>query len=154
MAKLTRSDKKQIEAILARYKTNDRTTMSAQDSIPFQQMYPDGICRVTDNLYIGAFVIFGDVELTKAMGYNGARKHQKFEDPRYLYWADKLGLLVWGELPSAYWLRDSEKRNMMRDLSEAIKRDYNHRQQVIVGSVVMLCVAVAMGLMNNYNPKR
>ncbi|MCF0216782.1 MAG: hypothetical protein HUK21_09960 [Fibrobacteraceae bacterium] len=35
-----------------------------------------------------------------------------------------------------------------------IKRDYNHRQQVIVGSVVMLCIAVAMVLMNNYNPKR
>ena len=33
---------------------------------------------------------------------------------------------MWGELPSAYWLRDSEKRNMMRDLSEAIRRDYNH----------------------------
>ena len=67
-----------------------------------------------------------DVELTIAMGYNGARKHQKLEDPRYLYWADKLGLLVWGELPSAYWMQDSEKRNLMRDLSEAIKRDYNH----------------------------
>ena len=51
MAKLTRSDKKQIEAILARYKTNDRTTMSAQDSIPFLRMFPDGICRVTDNTY-------------------------------------------------------------------------------------------------------
>ena len=51
MAKLTRSDKKKIEAILARYKTNDRTTMSAQDSIPFLRMYPDGICRVTDNTY-------------------------------------------------------------------------------------------------------
>jgi len=51
MAKLTRSDKKQIEAILARYMTNDRTTMSAQDSIPFLRMYPDGICRVTDNTY-------------------------------------------------------------------------------------------------------
>ena len=35
-----------------------------------------------------------------------------------------------------------------------VKREYNHRQQVIVGSVVMLCVAVAMVLMNNYNPKR
>ena len=67
-----------------------------------------------------------DVELTLKMGYNGARKHQKFEDPRYLYWADKMGLLVWGELRSAYWLRDSEKRNMMRDMSEAIARDYNH----------------------------
>ncbi|MBQ7922728.1 MAG: ATP-binding protein [Clostridia bacterium] len=51
MAKLTRSDKKQIEAILARYKTNDRATMSAQDSIPFLRIYPDGICRVTENTY-------------------------------------------------------------------------------------------------------
>ena len=44
-----------------------------------------------------------DVELTKAMGFNGARKHQKVEDPRYLYWADHLGLLVWEEMPSAYY---------------------------------------------------
>lgn len=72
-----------------------------------------------------------DVELTLAMGYNGARKHQKFEDPIYLYWADKLGLLVWSELPSAYWLRDSEKRNLMRDLSEAIRRDYNHPSIIV-----------------------
>ena len=35
-----------------------------------------------------------------------------------------------------------------------IKREYDHRQQVVVGSVVMLCVAPAMVLMNNYNPKR
>ena len=43
-----------------------------------------------------------DVELAKAMGFNGVRKHQKIEDPRYLYWADQLGLLVWSEMPSAY----------------------------------------------------
>lgn len=35
-----------------------------------------------------------------------------------------------------------------------VKREYNHKQQVIVGSIVMLCVALAMVLMNNYNPKR
>jgi len=35
-----------------------------------------------------------------------------------------------------------------------VKRDYNHKQQVVVGSVIMLCVALAMILMNNYNPKR
>ena len=43
-----------------------------------------------------------DVELAKAMGFNGVRKHQKIEDPRFLYWADRLGLLVWEEMPSAY----------------------------------------------------
>ena len=86
-----------------------------------QGYWPDGLLTAPSD-----DALRRDVELTLAMGYNGARKHQKFEDPRYLYWADKLGLLVWGELPSAYWLRDSQKRNMMRDLSEAIKRDYNH----------------------------
>ena len=35
-----------------------------------------------------------------------------------------------------------------------IKREYDHKQQVIVGSVVMFCIALAMVLMNNYNPKR
>lgn len=46
----------------------------------------------------------------------------------------------------------------MQELNEEnpsyIKREYDHKQQVIVGSVVMLCVAIAMVLMNNYNPKR
>lgn len=41
-----------------------------------------------------------DIELTLAMGFNCVRKHQKAEDPRYLYWADRLGLLVWAEMPS------------------------------------------------------
>src|SRR5439155_1449257 len=35
-----------------------------------------------------------DIRMTKEMGFNGARKHQKLEDPRYLYWADHMGLLV------------------------------------------------------------
>src|SRR5690606_15258725 len=52
-----------------------------------------------------------DVLLAKAMGFNGVRKHQKIEDPRYLYWADHLGLLVWEEMPSAYrYTRDSIRR--------------------------------------------
>lgn len=67
-----------------------------------------------------------DIELTLQLGYNGARKHQKFEDPRYLYWADVLGLLVWEELPSPYFFSDTMKRNCFRDMQEAIKRDYNH----------------------------
>lgn len=43
-----------------------------------------------------------DVERAKALGFNGVRKHQTIEDPRYYAWADRLGLLVWTELPSAY----------------------------------------------------
>ncbi|SEL14156.1 glycoside hydrolase family 2 protein [Nitrosovibrio tenuis] len=67
-----------------------------------------------------------DVELVKAMGFNGVRKHQKIEDPRYLYWADKLGLMVWEEMPSAYRFTRSAIKRMVREWTEAIERDYSH----------------------------
>ena len=46
--------------------------------------------------------IKADIVFTKAAGFNGARKHQKFEDPYYYYLADELGLLTWCEMPSSY----------------------------------------------------
>lgn len=67
-----------------------------------------------------------DIEMTKKMGFNGARKHQKIEDPRYYYWADKLGLLVWGEMPSSYNFNAEEIENVTREWVEFINRDYNH----------------------------
>lgn len=70
--------------------------------------------------------IVQDIKLTKEMGFNGARKHQKIEDPRYYYWADQLGLLVWGELPSAYEFNDNAMTNSSAELIEFIKRDFNH----------------------------
>lgn len=67
-----------------------------------------------------------DVELTKAMGFNGVRKHQKIEDPRYLYWADVLGLLVWEEMPSAYRFTARAINRMLREWTEVIARDRSH----------------------------
>ncbi|HWI14955.1 MAG TPA: glycoside hydrolase family 2 TIM barrel-domain containing protein, partial [Burkholderiales bacterium] len=67
-----------------------------------------------------------DVELAKAMGFNGVRKHQKIENPRYLYWADRLGLLVWEEMPSAYRFTRTAVRRMVREWQEVIDRDYSH----------------------------
>ncbi len=67
-----------------------------------------------------------DVELAKAMGFNGARKHQKIEDPRYLYWADTLGLLVWEELPSAYRFTTRSVERVTREWMEVIARDRSH----------------------------
>lgn len=67
-----------------------------------------------------------DIEMTKKLGFNGARKHQKIEDPRYYYWADKLGLLVWGELPSAYDFCTEEMENLFDEMRGFIERDYNH----------------------------
>ena len=67
-----------------------------------------------------------DIELTLALGFNGARKHQKLEDPRYYYWADKLGLLVWGEVPSPYDYTDETVRNLAETFLGFIDRDFNH----------------------------
>ena len=67
-----------------------------------------------------------DVELAKAMGFNGVRKHQKVEDPRYLYWADKLGLLVWEEMPSAYRFTRTAVKRTVKEWTEVIARDYSH----------------------------
>ncbi len=67
-----------------------------------------------------------DVELAKAMGFNGVRKHQKIEDPRFLYWADVLGLLVWEEMPSTYRFVPQAVERMTREWTEVIKRDASH----------------------------
>lgn len=67
-----------------------------------------------------------DVELTKEMGFNGARKHQKLEDPRYLYWCDRLGLLVWGEAANAYEYSEEYVRRFTKEWQESVERDYNH----------------------------
>ena len=67
-----------------------------------------------------------DIILAKKMGFNGARKHQKVEDPRWLYWCDKLGYLVWGEMADAYVYTPEYAMRMMKEWMEVIKRDYSH----------------------------
>ncbi|HET9239670.1 MAG TPA: glycoside hydrolase family 2 TIM barrel-domain containing protein [Oligoflexus sp.] len=67
-----------------------------------------------------------DIELVKAMGFNGVRKHQKIEDPQFLFWADVLGLTVWEEMPSAYRFTHEGVERITREWIEAIDRDYSH----------------------------
>ena len=61
-----------------------------------------------------------DIELAKEMGFNGARKHQKVEDPRWLFWADTLGFLVWGEMANAYQYSPGYVRRMTAEWQEAV----------------------------------
>jgi beta-galactosidase/beta-glucuronidase len=70
--------------------------------------------------------IRNDVELAKAMGFNGVRKHQKIEDPRYLYWADVLGLVVWEEMPSAYRFTKRSVERLTKEWINVIERDRSH----------------------------
>jgi beta-galactosidase/beta-glucuronidase len=67
-----------------------------------------------------------DVELIKDLGFTGARKHQKVEDPRWLYWCDRLGLLVWGEMANARaWSTESEEA-LLAEWERVVRRDFNH----------------------------
>jgi beta-galactosidase/beta-glucuronidase len=67
-----------------------------------------------------------DIQLAKSFGFNGARKHQKIEDPRYYYWADRLGFLVWGEMPSSYSFTPQGIASISAEWQDFMARDYNH----------------------------
>ena len=67
-----------------------------------------------------------DIELSKKMGFNGCRKHQKVEDPVFLYYADRLGFLVWGEMANAYEFSSQYIERFDAEWKEAVLRDINH----------------------------
>lgn len=67
-----------------------------------------------------------DVELTRAMGFNLTRKHQKAEDPRWLYWADRLGLLVWSEIGMGRAFGDALVADYAAEWTAAVRRDRGH----------------------------
>ena len=67
-----------------------------------------------------------DVEWVKRFGFNGARKHQKIEDPRWLYWCDRLGLMVWEEMPNARSWSPRVEESLLAEWERAVRRDYNH----------------------------
>jgi beta-galactosidase/beta-glucuronidase len=88
-----------------------------------QGFYPDGIYTAPSDEALRR-----DIELSMAMGFNGARLHQKVFEPRFLYWADRLGYLVWGEYPD--WGLDhahpSALERMLPEWMEVLDRDFNH----------------------------
>lgn len=67
-----------------------------------------------------------DIKLTLAMGFNCVRKHQKAEDPRFLYWADRLGLLVWAEMPSGRIFSTELVETLSTEWLELVCRDRGH----------------------------
>lgn len=88
-----------------------------------QGFYPDGIYTApTDE------DLKNDILNSMKLGFNGARLHEKIFEPRFLYWADRLGYLCWGE--HANWeLNISEPgaiAHFLPEWLEAVERDYNH----------------------------
>ena len=72
-----------------------------------------------------------DIEMIKKFGFNGVRMHQKVEDPRFLYWADKMGILVWGEMGSPFEFNDSMITSNTNEWRQVVERDYNHPSIIV-----------------------
>jgi len=86
-----------------------------------QGYYPDGIMTAaTDE------VLRKDVELSMAAGFNAARLHQKVFEERFLYHADRLGYMVWGEFGDWGIDRDQPEATYITQWLEVIERDYSH----------------------------
>ncbi len=88
-----------------------------------QGFYPDGIYTApTDE------ALRKDIEISMAAGFNGARLHQKVFEPRFLYWADKLGYIVWGEYADWGLNRESHEAlaHALHEWRSVLVRDRNH----------------------------
>ncbi|TDE00204.1 glycoside hydrolase family 2 protein [Jiangella asiatica] len=67
-----------------------------------------------------------EVELIKELGFNGVRVHQKVEDPRFLYWCDRFGLLVWGEMANAHEFSARSADQVITEWADVVRRDRSH----------------------------
>jgi hypothetical protein len=69
-----------------------------------------------------------DMEYTKKAGYNLIRKHMKTEPQRFYYWADKMGLLVWQDMPAIWYQNEDTTKNRRvyrRELKAIMDDHYN-----------------------------
>lgn len=92
-----------------------------QKLVLYQAYYPAGWAAPTD-----PDMFRRDVELIKSFGFNGLRIHQTLADPRLLYWCDRLGLVVWDEMPSPFVFSRVDRIAFERMLREAVARDRGH----------------------------
>jgi beta-galactosidase/beta-glucuronidase len=90
-----------------------------------QGFYPDGIWTAPS-----AAALKADIEMSLAVGFNGARLHQKVFEERFHYWADKLGYITWGEFcdwgGSHSFANPQGVHNHQREWREVVMRDLNH----------------------------
>lgn len=93
-----------------------------------QGFWPDGIHTAPDDAALRK-----DVELALQAGFNTIRKHIKLENPRWLYWADKLGLLVWEEPPCIGRYSKEAIELFEAQLAPMVARDGNHPCIIIWG---------------------
>ncbi|HYD54169.1 MAG TPA: PA14 domain-containing protein [Gemmatimonadaceae bacterium] len=91
-----------------------------------QGWWPDGLYTApTDE------ALRYDLEMTKALGFNMTRKHIKVEPARWYYHADRLGLLVWQDMPSGWNDTEASQRHFERELGLMLEDLHNHPSIVV-----------------------
>lgn len=112
---------RQIELQKHHFLLNGKTVF--QRTVLDQGFYREGIYTAPDDN-----ALLKDIKCSMALGFNGARLHQKIFEPRFLYHCDREGYLVWGE--HGNWGLDLSDPysflNFMPEWLEAVERDFNH----------------------------
>jgi beta-galactosidase/beta-glucuronidase len=91
-----------------------------------QGFWPDGIYTApTDE------ALRSDIAFLKSAGFNLARKHVKIEPDRWYYWCDKLGLLVWQDMPSGNNATPAAQRGFEAELLHMVNDLYNHPSVIV-----------------------
>ncbi|MEQ8676655.1 MAG: glycoside hydrolase family 2 TIM barrel-domain containing protein [Aggregatilineales bacterium] len=93
-----------------------------------QGFFPDGLYTAPSDEALRY-----DIEMTKQLGFNTIRKHVKVEPARWYYWADKLGVLVWQDMPSSGENIRVGQPEMVRTEESAaqFKREYRHMVEAL-----------------------
>jgi len=86
-----------------------------------QGYFPGGLLTAPNDNALRA-----DIEMALSLGFNGARKHQKVEDPRWLYWADRLGFLCWSEMPSFHEHSVEAERRLIAEWADVVREHRDH----------------------------
>ena len=108
-----------IELRNGRFLLNGRPTYMKM--VLDQGYWPDGYLTAPSDEALQT-----DIGWIKMFGFNGVRKHQKIEDPRWLYWCDKLGLFVWEEMPNGREWSPKAEDLLSAEWQDAVRRDFNH----------------------------
>lgn len=91
-----------------------------------QSFNPDGIYTAPDDEFLKR-----DIQLAKQAGFNMLRIHIKADEPRKLYWADRLGIMVQADIPCFFQPSERARQLFEKTLRDQIERDFNHPSIVI-----------------------
>jgi len=91
-----------------------------------QGYWPDSLYTAPSDNHIKI-----DIQYVLDFGFNGLRTHQKAFDARFLYWCDKMGVLVWGEIGNAYRFSLKSQLRLINEFVAEVERDYNHPSIIV-----------------------